>query len=51
MFGLEKNKMANVVVKCLKKINEISNSKLVQNVDDLLSRREVEVPIDLLSEN
>lgn len=43
--------MANAVVKCLKHINEISISNLIQNANSLLSRREVEVPIDWVGEN
>ena len=50
-FGLEKNTMADAVVKCLKHMNKIPNSNLVRNADGLLSRREVEVLIDRVGEN
>ena len=46
LFGLEKNTMSNVVVKCLKHINEISNSNIVHNTDGGLSGRVVDVPMD-----
>ena len=49
-FDLEKNTMADAVVKCLKHMNKIPNSNLVRNADGLLSRREVEVPIDRVGE-
>ena len=42
--------MADAVVKSLKHINNISNSNIVQNAD-LLSRKEVEVPVDWIGEN
>ena len=51
LFGLEKNTMADAVVKYLKHINEISNSNLICNADSLLSQREIEVPIDWIGEN
>ena len=50
LFGLEKNRMADAVAKSLKHINNISNSNIVQNAD-LLSRKEVEVPVDWTGEN
>ena len=51
LLGLEKNTMADAVVKCLKHINEISNSTLICNAESLLSQREIEVPIDWVGEN
>ena len=42
--------MVDAVVKSLKHINNISNSNIVQNVD-LLSRKEVEVPVDWIGGN
>ena len=48
LFGIEKNTMADAVVKFLKHINEISNSNLVRNADGFLSRRKVEVQIEWL---
>ena len=50
LFGLEKN-MTNRVVKCLKHMNDMSNSNIVRNADSLLSRKEVEVPVDWIGEN
>ena len=46
LFGLEKNTISDVVVKCLKHMHDISNSNIVRNADGFLSIREVEVPID-----
>ena len=43
LFGLEKNTMSDAVVKCLRHMNDISNSNIVHNAGGLLSRREVEL--------
>ena len=48
-FG--KNMMTDAVVKCLNYMNDISNSNIVRNADGLLSRREVEVPVDWIGDN
>ena len=45
MFGLQK------VVKCLKHMNDVPNSNILRNADGLLSRTEVEVPVDWIGEN
>ena len=46
LFGREKNTMIDAVVKCLKHLNDVSNSNIVRNADGLLARKEVEVPAD-----
>ena len=46
LVGSDKALMSAAVIKCLRHINDISNSNVVRNADDLLSRREVEVPVD-----
>ena len=51
LFGLEKSIMSDAVVKCLKQINNISNSNIVCNADGVLSRREVDVPVDWIRQN
>lgn len=51
LFGLEKNIMPDAVVKEFQDINEISISNLVGNADSLLSRQEVQVPIEWVGEN
>ena len=33
LFGLEKNTMSDAAVKCLKNMNDISNSNIVRNAD------------------
>ena len=43
--------MTDAVVKCLNYMNDISNSNIVRNADGLLSRREVEVPVDWIGDN
>ena len=42
--------MTDAVVKCLNYMNDISNSNIVRNADGLLSRREVEVPVDWIGD-
>ena len=42
--------MTNVVEECLRHINDVSNSDIVSNADGLLSRREVDVPVDWVGE-
>ena len=51
LFNLEKNTVSDSVVKCLKYINDISNSNIVKNAGEVRSRREVDVPIDWMSKN
>ena len=51
LFGLEKRIVSDAVVKCLKHINNISNSNIVCNADGVLSRREVDVPVDWIGQN
>ena len=51
LFGLEINTMTDAVVKCLKHMNDVSNSNIIRNADDFLSRKEVEVPVDCIGEN
>ena len=51
LFGSDKALMSAAVVKCLRHINNISNSNVVRNADGLLSRREVEVPVDLIGKS
>ena len=43
--------MSNAVIKCLKYMNDISNSNLARNADGILSRTEVNIPIDWRGEN
>ena len=43
-FGLEKKTMADAVVKCLKHMNDVSNSNIIRNATGQLSRKEV--PVD-----
>ena len=50
LFGLEINTMTDAVVKCLKHMNDVSNSNIIRNADDFLSRKEVEVPVDCIGE-
>ena len=47
LFGLEENTMSDAAVKCLKHINYISKSNIVPNVNGVLSRREIDEPVDL----
>ena len=51
LFGLEKNTMFHAIVKCLKDMNNISNSKIPRNADGVLSRREVDATVDWIGEN
>ena len=46
LFGNDKALMSAAVVKCLRHINDISNSNVVRNTVGLLSRKEVEVPVE-----
>ena len=43
--------MSNAVIKGLKYMNDISNSNLARNADGILSRTEVNIPIDWRDEN
>ena len=43
--------MSDAVVKCLKHINDISNSDIVRKANGVLSRREVDVPVDWIEQN
>lgn len=43
--------MSDAVVKYLKHINDISNSNIVRNSDGVLSRREVDVPVDWIRQS
>ena len=45
-FGLDKKISSDAVMKCLEHMNNISNSNLVRNADELLSRRKEDFPID-----
>ena len=51
LFGSDKALMCAAVVKCLRHINDISNSNAVRNVHSLLSRKEVEVPVNWIEES
>ena len=44
-YDLEKNAMNDAVIKCLKHMNDISNSNIVRNADGLFSRKEVDAPV------
>ena len=46
LFGVNKKITANSVIKSLNYMNDISNSNLTINADGVLSRREVDVPVD-----
>ena len=50
LFALEKNSMTDAVVKRLKHMNDISNSNIVRDGNGLLSKKEVEVPVDWIGE-
>ena len=39
-YGIEKNTMTDAVIKSLKHMNDISNSNIVRNADELLLRKE-----------
>ena len=45
LFGMNKTIMVNAVIKCLKYMNDISNSNLTRNADGVLSRQEVDLPV------
>ena len=45
LFGMNKTIMVNAVIKCLKYMNDISNSNLTRNADGVLSRKEVDLPV------
>ena len=45
LLGLEKNTISDAIIKSLKHVNNISNSNIVRNVNGVLSRREVDVPV------
>ena len=51
LFGSDKALMSAAVVKCLRHINDISNSNAVRNTHSLLSRKEVEVPVNWIEES
>ena len=51
LFGHVKKTMSDAVYKCLEHMNKISNSNLIRNVDSLLSRRKVDVPVDWVGED
>ena len=42
--------MSGAVIRCLRHINNISNSYLVRNADVFLSQKEVEVPVDWIGD-
>ena len=50
-FGMNKTIMSNAVIKYLKYMNDISKSNLTRNADGVLSRREVDTPVDWIGEN
>ena len=51
LFGMNKTIMSNAVFKCLKCLNDISNSNLTRNANGVFSRREVDIPVDWIGEN
>ena len=51
LFGMNKTIMYNAVIKCLKYMNDISNSNLTRNADGVLSRREIDISVDWIGEN
>ena len=50
-YDLEKNAMNDAVIKCLKHMNDISNSNIVRNADGLSSRKEVDAPVAWVAEH
>ena len=46
-----KNTMNDAVIKCLKNMNDVSNSNIVRNADGLLSRKEFDVPVAWVGEH
>ena len=51
LFGMNKTVMSYAVIKCLKYMNDISNSNLTRNADGVLSCREIDTPVDWIGEN
>lgn len=51
MSGLNKSVATKTMVQCMEHIVKVSNSKLVRNVDGLLSRREIYVSVDWIGNN
>ena len=51
LFGVNKMITTNSVIRCLKYMNDISNSSLTRNADGVLPRREVDVQVDWMGEN
>ena len=43
--------MSDAVVKHLNHMNNISNSNIVRNADGVLSRREVDTPVEWIGKN
>ena len=50
-YGIEKNTMNDAGIKCLKNMNDVSNSNIVRNADGLLSRKEFDVPVAWVGEH
>ena len=52
LFGADKAIMSAAVAECLRHIiNDLSSSNVVRNFEALLSKREVEVPVDWIGES
>ena len=51
LFGMNKTIMYNAVIKCLKYMNDISNSNLTRNADGVISGREIDISVDWIGEN
>ena len=51
LFGMNKTIMSNAVIKCLKYMDDISNINLTRNAVAVLSRREVDTPVDWIGQN
>ena len=51
LFEMNKTIMSNAVIKCLKYMNDVSNSNLARNTHGILSDTEVDIPIDWRDEN
>ena len=51
LIDVEKKITSDALYKCLERINNISNSNLVHDADDVLSVRKVDTPIDWVGEN
>ena len=43
--------MTDMMVKCFKHINDVSNSNIICNADVLLAKKEIEVPVNWVGEN